>query len=123
MSESAVEDIAIELVVVVGEGGYTGARRRNTVPVDGVITSGSAILDEAALTGEPIPVNRRKGEFARSGTLNAGETFEMRALPPRPARARMRGLFAWSLLHRQQRRRSSVWLTATPPAESWRGRR
>jgi cation transport ATPase len=32
------------------------------VPIDGVVTSAVAVLDEAALTGEPIPVNRRKGE-------------------------------------------------------------
>ena len=54
-------------------------RAGEIVPVDGVITSAGAMLDEAALTGEPIPVHRRKGEVARSGTLNAGETFEMRA--------------------------------------------
>src|SRR5262249_47588594 len=55
-------------------------RAGEIVPVDGVVTSsGAAMLDEAALTGEPIPVNRRQGEGARSGTVNAGETFEMRA--------------------------------------------
>ena len=54
-------------------------RAGEIIPVDGVITSAGAVLDEAALTGEPIPVHRRKGEAARSGTLNAGETFEMRA--------------------------------------------
>ena len=37
------------------------------------------MIDEAALTGEPIPVARRAGEPARSGTVNAGETFEIRA--------------------------------------------
>ncbi len=36
------------------------------------------MIDEAALSGEPIPVTRRQGELARSGTLNAGETFEIR---------------------------------------------
>jgi len=49
------------------------------VPVDGIIMSPAAVLDEAAVTGEPIPVNRRAGELARSGTVNAGETFELRA--------------------------------------------
>ena len=38
-----------------------------------------ATIDEAALTGEPIPVARRSGEIARSGSLNAGDTFEVRA--------------------------------------------
>ena len=34
---------------------------------------------KSALTGEPIPVERKGGENARSGTLNAGQTFELRA--------------------------------------------
>jgi heavy metal translocating P-type ATPase len=37
------------------------------------------MIDEAALTGEPIPVAHREGEAARSGTVNAGEAFEIRA--------------------------------------------
>ena len=37
------------------------------------------MFDESALTGEPIPVARQKGESVRSGTLNAGDTFEIRA--------------------------------------------
>ena len=50
------------------------------VPVDGQITSPSAALDgRPAVTGEPIPVTRCSGEVARSGAINAGETFEMRA--------------------------------------------
>ena len=35
---------------------------------------------KSALTGEPIPVSRHEGEDVRSGTLNAGETFSMRAV-------------------------------------------
>ncbi len=75
-SKQAIVDIAIEEVAV---GDAILVRGGEIIPVDGVITSAGAMLDEAALTGEPIPVNRRKGEAARSGTLNAGETFEMRA--------------------------------------------
>ena len=45
----------------------------------GSITSPVAVVDEAALTGEPIPVTRQAGESARSGTLNAGDTFEITA--------------------------------------------
>ena len=54
-------------------------RAGEIVPIDGTITSAVAVIDEAALTGEPIPVARRTGEPVLSGTLNAGETFEMRA--------------------------------------------
>lgn len=73
---AGVEDIPIEKIRV---GDPILVRAGEIVPVDGVITSDGAMLDEAALTGEPIPVNRRKGEGARSGAVNAGETFEMRA--------------------------------------------
>lgn len=49
------------------------------VPVDGVVFAAKAVLDESALTGEPIPVERGAGEVVRSGTLNAGEAFELTA--------------------------------------------
>ena len=45
----------------------------------GSVASPAAMIDESALTGEPMPVNRRQAELARSGTLNAGETFELSA--------------------------------------------
>jgi P-type E1-E2 ATPase len=54
-------------------------RAGEIIPVDGVIISPVAMLDEAAVTGEPIPVSRKTGELARSGSLNAGDTFEIRA--------------------------------------------
>jgi heavy metal translocating P-type ATPase len=37
------------------------------------------MIDESAVTGEPIPVSHQAGELARSGSLNAGDTFEIRA--------------------------------------------
>src|SRR5579864_5502246 len=41
-----------------------------------------AMIDESALTGEAMPVCRQAGEPARSGSLNAGDSFEMRAFAP-----------------------------------------
>jgi heavy metal translocating P-type ATPase len=76
LRDGGVEDVPIEKIAI---GDAILVRAGEVVPVDGVITSAGAALDEAALTGEPIPVNRRKGEGARSGAVNAGETFEMRA--------------------------------------------
>jgi heavy metal translocating P-type ATPase len=73
---SSVEDVPIEQVAI---GDVVLVRAGEIVPVDGVVAGVGATLDEAALTGEPIPVSRRKGEAARSGAVNAGETFEMRA--------------------------------------------
>lgn len=50
------------------------------VPVDGVVVGASAILDEAALTGEAKPTQCRDGESVRSGAINAaGSPFRLRA--------------------------------------------
>ncbi len=49
------------------------------VPVDGVVADGIAVLDEAALTGESRPVERRAGDLARSGAVNAGGPLSLRA--------------------------------------------
>jgi heavy metal translocating P-type ATPase len=74
--EDAVDDIPIERVAV---GDLVLVRAGEVVPVDGVIVKSAAVLDESAVTGEPIPITRREGEAARSGTFNAGETFELKA--------------------------------------------
>ena len=71
-----VHDVPIEAIAV---GDAILVLAGEVIPVDGVLTSAGAMLDEAALTGEPIPVSRGKGEGVRSGTVNAGETFGMRA--------------------------------------------
>ena len=48
-------------------------------PVDGSLVSASAVLDESALTGEPLPVERRQGARVRSGVVNAGSPLDLRA--------------------------------------------
>jgi heavy metal translocating P-type ATPase len=48
------------------------------VPVDGSVLE-PAVLDESVLTGEAQSVTRGVGEWARSGSLNAGGAFRMRA--------------------------------------------
>ncbi len=76
MTGAGIEDVPVDAVAVEDS---ILVRAGEIVPVDGVILSAGALLDEAALTGEPIPVSRRGGESARSGALNAGETFQLRA--------------------------------------------
>ncbi len=71
-----ITDIPVEQVVV---GDRVVVRAGEVIPVDGAIVSDTAVLDESALTGEPLAVMRGKGEMARSGTVNAGETFELAA--------------------------------------------
>lgn len=48
------------------------------VPVDGIISSGRAMLDESSLTGESRPVSLEAGMPVRSGGSNAGGPFELR---------------------------------------------
>ncbi len=49
------------------------------IPVDGIIISADAVLDESALTGESKPVKLETGTPVRSGGTNAGGPFELRA--------------------------------------------
>ena len=72
--DAIIEDIPIEQVAI---GDIILVRAGEVIPVDGLISSEHALIDEAALTGEPIPVSRRAGELARSGSINAAETFEI----------------------------------------------
>jgi len=48
------------------------------VPVDGVL-EGDAVLDESALSGESRPGERPRGDPVRSGAVNAGPAFDLRA--------------------------------------------
>ena len=50
------------------------------VPVDGLLVSGIGVFDESALTGESRPVERSEGEQIRSGAVNAGAAFDLRAV-------------------------------------------
>ncbi len=53
-----------------------------TVPVDGNPHDCAAVLDEAALTGEAMPVTRAPGVAIRGGAINVGAPFEMVATTP-----------------------------------------
>ena len=67
----AAAEVAVGDLVVVGPG--------EVVPVDGRVASTAAVLDESALTGEPLGVKRARGEAVRSGVVDAGGAFELRA--------------------------------------------
>ena len=49
-----------------------------SVPADGIITSGAGSVDESLLSGEARPVQRRIGDEVHAGTLNCGSALEVR---------------------------------------------
>lgn len=50
-----------------------------SIAADGVITSGETSVDQAVMTGEPLPVDKTVGDEVSSGTVNQFGAFEMRA--------------------------------------------
>jgi len=74
LTQDRVEDVPIEAVAI---GDRLLVHAGEVVPVDGIVNSHAATVDESALTGEPIPVAKARGVAIFSGSLNAGETFEM----------------------------------------------
>jgi heavy metal translocating P-type ATPase len=74
-----VEEVAVEAVV---PDDIVIVRAGEVIPVDGVVASPRATIDESALTGEPLPVSRARGAPVRSGAANAGEVFDLRATRP-----------------------------------------
>jgi heavy metal translocating P-type ATPase len=63
----------------VGRGDLLMVQPGEVVPVDGLVERDTAVLDESALTGEPLPVEHRAGDAVRSGVVNAGGPFDLRA--------------------------------------------
>jgi Cu+-exporting ATPase len=49
------------------------------IPVDGKITTGESSIDEAMITGEPIPVDKKTGDPVIAGTINGTRSFVMTA--------------------------------------------
>ena len=76
--QGGVHEVSLDEVVpgdrvLVGSG--------EVLPVDGRLL-GSAVLDESALTGEPLPVERSTGDEVRSGVVNAGPPLDLVATAP-----------------------------------------
>ncbi|TDX68757.1 heavy metal-(Cd/Co/Hg/Pb/Zn)-translocating P-type ATPase [Neorhizobium sp. R1-B] len=55
-------------------------RQGDVVPVDGTIASDVAFLDTSPLTGESLPVRLLRDAEAMSGSTNAGEAFDLKAI-------------------------------------------
>lgn len=68
--EVAIEDINVGDIIVIKPG--------MTIPVDGTIVDGYADIDQAAITGESVPVFKQVGDKVISATLNRVGSFKMK---------------------------------------------
>jgi len=69
-------ELPIEDVIV---GDIIQVRPGESLPVDGVITEGSSFIDEAMITGEPIPVEKSPGSEVVGSTINKTGAFQFKA--------------------------------------------
>jgi Cu+-exporting ATPase len=69
--EIAVDDVQVGDQVVVRPG--------EKIPVDGRVLAGSSYVDEAMISGEPLPVQKREGDMVIGGTLNKNSVLRFRA--------------------------------------------
>jgi Cu+-exporting ATPase len=69
--EVAIEDVQIDDVVVVKPGGK--------IPVDGLVVAGESYVDESMISGEPIPVLKKRNRNVVGGTLNKNSVLRFKA--------------------------------------------
>jgi heavy metal translocating P-type ATPase len=75
----AVEEVPVEEL---GVGDTVVVRAGEVIPADGSVLAADAVVDESALTGEPLPATYGRSQLVRSGTANAGDAFELRVVRP-----------------------------------------
>lgn len=71
-----------EVEVPVGEvqiGDILIVKPGSKIPVDGVIVEGYSSIDESMITGEPIPVDKKTGDFVVGATINKQGNFKFKA--------------------------------------------
>ncbi|MEO6165950.1 MAG: cation-translocating P-type ATPase [Chitinophagales bacterium] len=68
------QEIAIDKIPV---GSVVQVKPGSMIPLDGKIISGTTTVDEAAITGEPIPKDKHSGDLVFAGTLNRNGFIEV----------------------------------------------
>lgn len=72
--KSSGEQMAIDKVPV---GSVIAVKPHDMIPLDGMIVSGETAVDEAPITGEPLPKDKHKGDAVFAGTLNKSGYIEV----------------------------------------------
>ena len=70
-TEIPIEEVRVGDTVIVRSGG--------SIPVDGLVIKGRAAVDQSALTGESVPVEKNVGDSVAAATINASGYLELRA--------------------------------------------
>lgn len=70
-TEIPVEDVAVGDILIVKQG--------NSIPVDGVVVQGSSAVDESAITGESLPVEKNIGDKVTGATINKSGYLQIKA--------------------------------------------
>ena len=70
------EEVALELIQV---GDNIRVRPGEKIPVDGTVIEGGSAVDEAMITGEPMPVEKKPGDRVIGATVNGHGSFIMKA--------------------------------------------
>ncbi len=60
-------------------GDHVRVRPGERIPIDGSVSEGQSTVDESMITGEPIPVEKQKGDALTGGTINKNGTLVMLA--------------------------------------------
>jgi heavy metal translocating P-type ATPase len=71
-----LEEVPLDEIVA---GDLLLIRQGDVAPVDGIVESERAVLDQSAMTGETTSVRLMQGQEVMSGSTNAGEAFDLRA--------------------------------------------
>lgn len=61
----------------INKGDLLRVKPGDKIPVDGAVTQGQSTVDESMVTGEPLPVEKSKGDWVSSGTINGTGSFLM----------------------------------------------
>lgn len=69
--EIPIEDVAVGDILIVKQG--------QSIPVDGVVVQGSSAVDESAITGESLPVDKNEGDTVTGATINKSGYLQIKA--------------------------------------------
>lgn len=73
-TQGEIEEVATSELKI---GDRVQVRKGEALPIDGILLDEVAIINTAAITGEPLPVTRYQGDEMAGGTINEDATFDM----------------------------------------------